>query len=193
MSTAQSRVLMSLSPKSPRALAAFLRFLREHRTKNKATGRAFVIEAFGPEIGYAKSTVGNLESETFLRTEYHHIERYADHFGVPSGIILLITRVASKIRDAENARCPARERQKLLREVQALAAGIDALAEAIGHDAQAAEVSTDGGSSLGQFIDATTENPRRACYPLFEHLLAAFERGAGGCGKFKDSARGRRA
>ncbi len=183
---------MSLSPKSPRALAAFLRFLRERRTRDKATGRACVIEAFGPQIGYAKSTVGNLESDTFLRTEYHHIERYADHFGIPSGIILLISRVASKIRDAETARCPARERQKLLREVRALAAGLDKLAEAINHGSNGPDTTEDVPSTLGGFIDGPADRSRRACYPLFEHLLVAFEAGAGGCDKFKDSARSHR-
>ena len=81
---------------TPRTLAHFLLYLR--RTISDEMGRPVLTTQgqLAQKLGYrSASVISELEAPEKCRAAYEHLERYADYFGVPAGVMLLITRITA--------------------------------------------------------------------------------------------------
>ena len=60
------------------------------------------------------------------RAKYEHLERYADYFGIPAGVMLLITRVTASLRYSHRPNSPPE-----YAELRELSNGISGLREIV--------------------------------------------------------------
>ena len=99
-------------PKSntSQTLAHFFLYLR--MTHQDEEGRPTPISQgqLAHVLGYKSAgVISELEDPEKCRATYEHIERYADYFAVPAGIMLLITRITATAKYA--AACPKARRE----------------------------------------------------------------------------------
>jgi hypothetical protein len=114
------------SKKKPKIIAKFFKLAR-----SRADSRGVGIDAICEHFKCSTATIYNYEDERRVLT-YNQLRRYVEFYGLPAGVMLIITRITAELRDGHADRA-----EKLAKGIQALAAHlIDKKAELADRDYQ---------------------------------------------------------
>lgn len=144
-------------------LAHFLLYLRITHKNQQGHPQSITQGQLARKLGYrSASVVSELEDPAKCRATYHHLERYADYFGIPVGVMLLITRITATVKYG----CG---NEPALQELPWLKKGVEAITGSLeSHDNRPPTI-----CALLKPSDA--DNPV-AWEVLFERLLSDFRR-----------------
>jgi hypothetical protein len=97
--------------KKPKIIANFFKLAR-----TRAEAKGIGIDAICKHFKCSTATIYNYEDERRVLT-YNQLRRYVEFYGIPAGVMLVITRITSELRDGHPDRA-----EKLAEGIQALAA-----------------------------------------------------------------------
>jgi hypothetical protein len=111
------------NPNAPATLAYYLKYLRRNHTFCPLRRKHFTQRQLANAFGYrSASLISELESPQRCRAQYQHLQLYADHFGLPAGVILLITRTTAMVKHGKTEPAAVSRRKH-----KALVAGLTTL------------------------------------------------------------------
>ena len=143
-------------------LAHFLLFLRCTHVDGKGGAAPITTQRqLAQKLGYqSASVISELEDPDKCRASYEHLERYADHFGIPAGVMLLISRITAAAKYSSSDR-------NVLKEIDAIRKGVLALLRNL-------EPDTNGLPAVVRLLRPDEAHNPVAWERVFELLLADF-------------------
>lgn len=140
-------------------LAHFLWYLR--KSHKDVHGKTLSQGQLALDLGYRSAgVISELEDPEKCRATYEHLERYADHFSVPAGVMLLITRITSAAKYGAQDGSSTTEIDDLRRGIEAILKRLD-------------EIKASTGAVFALLHDENSLQPS-AWDSVFEELLLAF-------------------